>query len=320
VLRSRLLPGPAKAEWARVMSQLPKLDAAALASVSVDDWLDSRDVSPEVRRLFLVLVRLTSYANAPQLLSAGAAVDQLRRATDGVRYLHGGWQSLVDPLRALAEATGVEVRAGSPATAVRAVDEGWAVDTPSGPVVGRAVVLAAGGPEGAARLLGRSPWYDVAPPVTASVLDLGLRRLPASRILLGADRPLYFSVHSPPAALAPDGLVLATALRYHAPGEALEPAAVRAELEAHAALAGVAPEDVVLRRYLHRMVVSHGLPLASAGGLSGRSSTAVPGQPGVFVAGDWVGAEGQLADASIASGAGAGAAAAEVAAVLAAVS
>ena len=61
-----------------------------------------------------------------------------------------------------------------------------------------------------------------------------------------------------------------------------------------------------MSRYLHRMVVTHGLPLASTGGLAGRPGVAVPGRQGAFVAGDWVGGVGQLADASLASGSAAG--------------
>ena len=42
---------------------------------------------------------------------------------------------------------------------------------------------------------------------------------------------------------------------------------------------------------------------AAAGGTAGRPGPAVPGVRGLFVAGDWVGAEGLLADASVASAA-----------------
>ncbi len=48
--------------------------------------------------------------------------------------------------------------------------------------------------------------------------------------------------------------------------------------------------------------MTHGLPLAERGGLPGRPAVAVPGAPGLFVAGDWVGDRGLLADAAAASG------------------
>ncbi len=178
---------------------------------------------------------------------------------------------------------------------------------------GATVVVAAGGPDLATRLLGVEPWFAVAPPTTASSLDLGLRRMPDHPVLFGADRPLYFSTHAPAAALAPAGLVLSVALKYHAPGETLDHHEVRAELEEHAARAGVREDDVVLRRYLHRSVVTHGLPLAAAGGLAGRPGVSVPERAGAFVAGDWVGGVGHLADASLSSGRDAGLAAAAAA-------
>jgi hypothetical protein len=44
------------------------------------------------------------------------------------------------------------------------------------------------------------------------------------------------------------------------------------------------------------------MPRAETGGLAGRPRVTDSGQPGVLIAGDWVGPEGLLADASLASG------------------
>jgi phytoene dehydrogenase-like protein len=312
LVRSGVLPVLAKPEWARLASRLGKLDKASLAATTLDDWLDAEVKHPAVRSLVVALARVASYSATPALMSAGAALEQLSlAATSGVRYLDGGWQRLVADLREVAERAGAAVVAGGPVTAIRRDEGGWWVEATSGSVRAGAVVVAGGGPEVAARLLDRPLWFEAPPPVTASTLDLGLRRVPERRALFGVDRPLYFSTHSPPAELAPPGHALATVMRYHVAGESPDPVPVRAELEEHAVRAGVRSEDVVLRRYLHKVVVSHGLPMASTGGLAGRPAVAVPGQAGVFVAGDWVGAEGQLADASLASGRAAGLAAAE---------
>ena len=67
--------------------------------------------------------------------------------------------------------------------------------------------------------------------------------------------------------------------------------------------------DIVFARYLHRMTVAHGMPLAASGGLRGRPPVTVADRPGLFVAGDWVGPEGLLSDAAAASGAAAASAA-----------
>lgn len=65
-----------------------------------------------------------------------------------------------------------------------------------------------------------------------------------------------------------------------------------------------------MERALHGMVVTHGAPTAAGGGLAGRPSSTSLGLLGVFVAGDWVGPSGLIADASAASGEQAGIAAA----------
>ena len=58
---------------------------------------------------------------------------------------------------------------------------------------------------------------------------------------------------------------------------------------------------MVRQRFLPELVVAHALPEAAFGGTRGRPGPDVPDVPGLYVAGDWVGAEGLLADASLAS-------------------
>jgi hypothetical protein len=94
-------------------------------------------------------------------------------------------------------------------------------------------------------------------------------------------------------------------MRYARTGETLEPGPIRAQLQEHAARAGLTGA-IVTERYLHKMMVAGGMPLASRGGLAGRPGVAVPGQPNAFVAGDWVGGTGLLLDAAFASGVRAG--------------
>jgi len=62
---------------------------------------------------------------------------------------------------------------------------------------------------------------------------------------------------------------------------------------------------VVERRYLPNMTVTHALVTARDGGTAGRPGPQVPGTTDLFVAGDWVGAEGMLVDTSLASAKGA---------------
>jgi phytoene dehydrogenase-like protein len=60
---------------------------------------------------------------------------------------------------------------------------------------------------------------------------------------------------------------------------------------------------ILARRFMPGMAVSHGLPLTENYGLRGRPPVTIRERPNVFLAGDWVGPEGMLADASAASAA-----------------
>jgi hypothetical protein len=119
---------------------------------------------------------------------------------------------------------------------------------------------------------------------------------------------LYLSPHSPPGDLAPPGCGLVHLMRYGA----TDPARDRQQLWEMAAAAGITQADVVVQRFLPRMVVVNCLPPPERG-LAGRPPVAAPGAPGVFMAGDWVGPDGWLCDASLASGEQAGHLAAAVA-------
>jgi hypothetical protein len=60
-------------------------------------------------------------------------------------------------------------------------------------------------------------------------------------------------------------------------------------------------EVLVTKRFLPRMLVSNAVVTSLQGGTAGRPGPAVPEHPNLFVAGDWVGPFGMLADASLAS-------------------
>ncbi len=320
LLRTSLLTAGEKARFARRLASLSRVDPASFAGLSADEAIAGLGLGPVGRQVVAGLVRVATYTAATEILDGPAAVAQVQAAAGkGVRYLDGGWQPLVDGLARAAETAGAEVHSGSPARAVEADGDGATVvldgDTR---VRARTVVLATGGPEAAARLLGHRPaaWDRLGPPATAACLELGLRRPPATRFVMGVDEPLYFSTHAPPADLAPEGHAVVHVMRYLRPDEDRPADEVWAELRALARQAGVADGDVAEERFLARMVVVGGVPTAAGGGLAGRPPVAVEGRPEVLVAGDWVGPEGMLADAALASGADAGQRAADRAATL----
>src|SRR5262249_14651718 len=229
---------PAKLEAGRWLAGIARLDAEAAHRTSVRDWVNARVRHPDLRRFVHALVRLTSYANAPDTMSAGIALRQLQLAlASNVSYLDGGWQMLVDGVRARAEEAGSRLRTSAAVGAVgREVAGGAAGVRGRGgePVGGGAFVLARDAaaaaevwPDGPARRHAAS-----AVPVLAACLDVALSRLPRPRatFALGIDEPLYCSVHSAVARLAPEGGALIQVARYLG-DDSPDPKRIEAQLE-----------------------------------------------------------------------------------------
>lgn len=278
LLQTRALSAREKVEIGAVLTRLPKLDAADFATSTVNEWIATVVKSERSAAMLHAIVRLATYANQPELMSADVAVSQLQLALgSGVLYLHGGWQSLVDQLAAT---PGVDI-----------VKDDTPTDLPDAP----AVIIAAGGASTAARLTGTT--FDLGPPAHVGCLDLGLGRRPDVDLVIGGDVPFYFSNHSAVAELAPAGQFHAAAVQYLGAGE--EPDADK--IMAFVGHAGVRDDDVIVSRRLHRMSPVSSLPRASTGGLAGRPELTSSGHANVFLAGDWVGPYGFLADAAIAS-------------------
>jgi phytoene dehydrogenase-like protein len=271
-----------------------------LAEISAAEWIRRSLRSERARASAAALVRVTTFVADQESLSADVAATQLKIGLlPGVRYLRGGWQSLVDALAGRAEADGATLRTRAAVRGLARDADGWEVRLDEETLRADVVVVAAGGPDAVAKLLGeRSP---AAPGSAAelSVLDLGLESLPrrSRRFALGVDKPTYLSRHSPPD--HPDGVLLSLASYAREPRPALE-----------AMADSVQPgwrERVTLERFLPRMVAVSAISTPEGGGLAGRPQ--VNRGDGLYLAGDWVGGEGWLVDAALASGAAAAAAA-----------
>ncbi len=271
-----------------------------LGGISVNEWLRQTLPSESARASAAALVRVATFVADHDALSADVAATQLKIALlPGVRYLRGGWQSLVDALAARAESGGVSLRTRAAVRSLEREGKDWVVALDDETLRAETVVVAAGGPDAIGKVLGdRSPPAP-GPAAEVSVLDLGLESLPKQgrRFALGVSAPNYLSRHSPPRHR--DGVLLSLA------GYARGP---RTELEEMADL--VQPgwrERATLQRFLPRMVAVSSIPSPGVGGLAGRPG--VDRGDGLYLAGDWLGPEGWLVDAAIASGAAAAAAA-----------
>jgi phytoene dehydrogenase-like protein len=302
-----LLSFGAKGEFARFYALLRKVKVADLEGVSLEDWLGREVRNDEVRQLMLAVARLNTYANAPDVLSAGLVVPLLAAK---VRYLDGGWQTLVDGLCEVAKEAGARIVTQARVAEIEVTGEGNVVRLADGRGYEAAAVVLATEPGTAASLVEDGTnevlksWAAQAVPAYVACLDVALRRLPRPQHLfaLGIDCPLYYSVHSAWAKLAPEGGALIHTAKYLRPGEVAEPEVVRGELEGM--LDMVQPgwrAEVVEKYFLPHMVSSNAIVQARYGGLSGRPGPEVPGIRNLYVVGDWVGREGQLADACFAS-------------------
>jgi hypothetical protein len=247
----------------------------------VNEWIDGLTSRGEVRALLHAIVRLATYTNAPDQLSAEVAIRQIQLAFGrGVLYIDGGWQQLVTELARVVTDAGGLIHRDDGARELPDVD---------------AVIVAVGGPAETSNVTGHH--YPSGVPAEAAVLDLALERAPKHPFVIGLDVPIYLSDHGRPEGMCPDGHASVSLAQYLAPGEQPE----RRRLAEFAGYAGITDGDVLHERYLHRMTTVSSIASASAGGLAGRASVQVPDRPGVFVVGDWVGAQGHLADAVLAS-------------------
>lgn len=273
LLSTSLLSSKAKKEAALALARITVGAFDVVDGEAIGAWIARHTSHDDARMLVEGLARVSTYCPigvkggcGADDVDAAVALANMRAAfTRGVLYNGGDWCKVVDAVFARAVALGVVVDKRS----VDAID-----DEDAGHVV------VAGSPQ-TARSLASVP--SSTEPVYASCLDLVLARLPvpAHRFVLGVDRPLYFSVHSPPQQASP---VVVHVLQYGG-------GASRDDLEAFVDVVQPGWRDVVRgARFLPKMVVMHDRPVA------GKKSPDVVVDNCVSLVGDWVDGSGLIAD------------------------
>jgi phytoene dehydrogenase-like protein len=281
LMTTRLFNLREKLETARLLQLFAVGDAKGCRTMQ--EWLDQHIQSPRVQDVAATIVRITTYTTNLSRLSAKAALRQIGLALKhNVLYIDGGWQTLIEGLRRRAISRGVEICCDHPVSNLRDI----AAD---------GIVLAVG-PSSVERLTRIA--LPKSCPLRMATLDIGLEKLPrnATRVAYAIDRPLYFSMHSASAQLAPEGGAMIHVAKYLGDLEP-DPAAVREELEEYATL--LLPEWRLtsrVARFLPNLIVTP--MMASA---DGRPDVDFLGLENIAVAGDWVGDTGMLADAAVAS-------------------
>lgn len=313
LLTTSLFGLSSKIETARLLGSIAKLDSEQMLSMSARHWIDANLSQPDVKDFVLALFRVSTYTNAPDEMSAGAAIKQVQMAlAKNVLYLDGGWQTIVDGLEQSAKSAGVAIETGAKVRSIERDSRGAvrSIRLNDGRVIAAQNIIVASSPDAAVELVegGRhtslAKWADEAAPVRAATLDVALKYLPKPKatFALGIDRPLYFSVHSASAQLAPEGGALIHVMKYLAPDEKDSNEDIERELEGLLDLMQPGWRDALVHsRFLPDLLVMHAMPIAEREGTRGRPGPQVDDAPGLFVVGDWVGQEGMLADASLAS-------------------
>ena len=308
ILKTRGLSFRAKLELLKFLSQLPKIDWSLRQGCTVNDWLNESFRSADMRDFVRLLIRLTSYSNSPHRQSAGVAIRQMQLGLQGVLYLDGGWQSLVDQLVEIATTSGVTIQSHAAVEQIKIENSrATGIVLKDGSTLSAEVVIAATTLQQAAQLISSEFGVKIhecaqaAAPARVACLDIALERpsRPKQAFALGLDEPLYLSNHSLTARLADRASVFHAAW-YLAENE--EGSTMRPELEKMMDL--VQPgwrNSVAAERFLPNMIASSAVDDAASGGFVGRPGVAVEDVEGLFVCGDWVGGEGLLVDASAAS-------------------
>jgi phytoene dehydrogenase-like protein len=288
-----------------------KIDFSQLESVTEQEWLDKNIHDINDAEIIKTIFRLNTYANDPDIQSIGPVLHQIYVGSRaGVMYLDGGWQTLVDGLLTVAKNANARIVMGKKAIRVKRTDSsGWQVLLSDKTQVSAKIVVIAAGPMDAYSLFDDKERPEVlsraakeAKPVRLVCLDVALSSLPDKDTLfaLGVDRPLYFSVHSAYAKLAPEGGALVHVAKYL--GTSIEPKPREDQPELEEFLDLLQPgwrQVLVKKRPLPNMVVSNALVTAADGGLGGRPDTKIA--ENLYIVGDWVGKEGLLSNASAAS-------------------
>jgi len=311
-LRTDLLGAGDKMALVRFFAGLTRARPGDLSGRSLQGWLDEKVRRPRLRRLLYSLAYPLVYTSALDLVSAEVFVDKFQRALKHpVHYVDGGWRVLVDGLREVAERAGTRVVNDARVEAVEVGNgRAWGVRLRDGSVVRAGAVVLATGPRDASKLVGGGEHpalgrtVDGLVPARVACLDVALERLPSPDVpvVQDLDSPRFMTAQSLYSRVAPEGAAIVYTFKQLDPRTPGDPREDERDLEDLLDAAQPGWRDVLVdRQYLPRIEAVGALPTAESGGFAGRPGSRVPGLEDLYLVGDWVGPEGFLMDASVAS-------------------
>lgn len=311
LMRTDALSFADKVELVGVLARIPKMKPEDLRQVSVQEWLERNTRRPRVREFMAANARTTVYSSALELVSADVFILKTQLLIKHpVFYIDGGWQQLVEGLRAAAEQAGARIVKGRRVDAVEQEDVRiMGVRLRGDERMRAAAVIVATSPRDAVKLVdggSYQPLHDLVEglvPARVACLDVALKRLPDRRypIVQDLDGPHFFSTQSMYAKIAPEGGAIIHAFKQLDPLQLGDPREDERELEQMLDTVQPGWRDVLVKRvYLPHIEAVGMLPTVQSGGYAGRPGPRVPGLSNLYLAGDWIGG-GFLADPSFGS-------------------
>ncbi|QBD76701.1 NAD(P)/FAD-dependent oxidoreductase [Ktedonosporobacter rubrisoli] len=312
MLRTDVLDVADKLELGRLFAALPKLNAQDLRWTSTQAWLDSIAHRPRVKQFLGSFVAPQVYTSALDLVSAEffvAKTQQILKNNPTI-YVDGGWQTLVEGLREVAEKAGARIVSSKRVEAVEYQDgQVRGVGLHNGDQLSASAVIIATEPGDAAKLVDADKYpelrqiFEALVPARLACLDVALSRVPNEHyhVVQDLEHPCFMSAQSFYARIAPQGGALIHAFKQLDPRQTTDPHQDERELEALLDAAQPGWREVVVKRFFLPHIEALGmLPLAKSGGYAGRPGPQLPGMANLYLAGDWIG-EGFGIDASLGS-------------------
>ncbi|MFF2877151.1 FAD-dependent oxidoreductase [Gottfriedia sp. NPDC057991] len=296
-----------KMEFIRFYRHIRKMDLDEINHISLEEYLNRRITSLNVKNLFLAFIRVSTFTSNSELISAGVAIGQLRSAK--VMYINEGWQSIVNDLIKKANQLGVTIQNSTVVSTITGSYPNLNLFLKNDTRINTSCLLSTINPIDLVKLIDE-PVSDSflqkcnqMIPVKAACLDLVMKGLPNPKLnfALGVDQPWYFSNHSTVAKLSKEGEIVVHIMKYLNSGFETDSSKDEEELESLLDL--VQPgwrEYVISRRYLPKLVVSNDIkkPFHK---LDNNLSNNEVGLEGIYVAGDWIGETELLLNASLKS-------------------
>ena len=305
LLTSKLFNWSGKQELLRFFLHIKKLDLNKNKAITISQWFNQHIKDERVKRFLLMLLRLSTYCDDPDLIRASAALRQLQlgKAT----YLHYGWQTMVDALTENALESGITIRSGFSVQRINGAFPQFEVTLKDNETIFAQNILSTASPIETANMLqdhkqsSKVEFLNELLPVRAACMDVVLKKVPEPKtsFAMSMDQPLYFSNHSKVSKLSQDEHhSVIHVMKYLRSTGIQNETKDKYELEEFMSILQPGWEEfVIYKRYLPRLTVSHSMITVN----KDRPDPEITQIPGLFIAGDWVGSEGMLVDGSFSS-------------------